>query len=372
MLHARLASVSGLCRPTARSKALPDDSNLYRQRSASSPYGPADGGPSPSSTVAVQPAAPVGRSCGRAAGASWTPSMTRRGCPGRWNARPSRHGATRSLVDATRVVGPRGAVRQETSPSTLSDQIVGPSSRRQHARRSGPVSRAITAPIRRRGLQMVASSSRVYRVRHVSGPRAFTFTHSREPGTVDDELWMPAPAGIAGEVQSLEVLDHAVRESCDRARTGRGTASRRSTSESHPSDEGAGAKDQAERQRCFDGLTSEYCSCPPRLPTRGRSRHVAIASGGNHEGDVALAGPGLGRTPASFRRGISFCTWDALSTSRRDHAPSAVTMARAATNTCFRARNAAIREHHTVMKSALSGRAATGSRSPPTAQKTPT
>ena len=35
---------------------------------------------------------------------------------------------------------------------------------------------------------------------------------------------------------------------------------------------------------------------------------------------------GAPRTPASFRRGISFCTWDALSTSRRDHAPSAVTM----------------------------------------------
>ena len=46
--------------------------------------------------------------------------------------------------------------------------------------------------------------------------------------------------------------DHAVRESCDRARTGRGTASRRSTSESPPSDEGA-VKDQAERQRGFDG-----------------------------------------------------------------------------------------------------------------------
>ena len=46
--------------------------------------------------------------------------------------------------------------------------------------------------------------------------------------------------------------DHAVRESCDRARTGRGTASRRSTSESPPSDEGQ-VKDQAERQRGFDG-----------------------------------------------------------------------------------------------------------------------
>ena len=36
--------------------------------------------------------------------------------------------------------------------------------------------------------------------------------------------------------------DHAVRESCDRARTGRGTASRRSTSESPLSDEGAGER----------------------------------------------------------------------------------------------------------------------------------
>ena len=46
--------------------------------------------------------------------------------------------------------------------------------------------------------------------------------------------------------------DHAVRESCDRARTGRGTASRRSTSESLRLTKGQ-VKDQAERQRGFDG-----------------------------------------------------------------------------------------------------------------------
>ena len=55
------------------------------------------------------------------------------------------------------------------------------------------------------------------------------------------------------------------------------------------------------------------------------------------QGDVAsLDQCSVVRRPV-FRRGISFCTWDALSTSRRDHAPSAVTMARAATNTCYRA-----------------------------------
>ena len=46
--------------------------------------------------------------------------------------------------------------------------------------------------------------------------------------------------------------DHAVRESCDRARTGRGTASRRSTSESPPSDEWAGERSGGASAR-FDG-----------------------------------------------------------------------------------------------------------------------
>ena len=71
---------------------------------------------------------------------------------------------------------------------------------------------------------------------------------------------------------------------------------------------------------------SEYCRCPPRLPTPAAS-HVAIASGTNH----TVTSPrwtSLGRTPASLRRGISSCTSDALSTSCGDRAPSAVTMAR--------------------------------------------
>ena len=74
--------------------------------------------------------------------------------------------------------------------------------------------------------------------------------------------------------------DHAVRESCDRARTGRGTASRRSTSESPPSDEGAGERIRRSVS-AVSMATSEYCSCPPRLPTPTAS-HVAIASGVNH------------------------------------------------------------------------------------------
>ena len=94
-------------------------------------------------------------------------------------------------------------------------------------------------------------------------------------------------------------------------------------------------KDQAERQRGFDGnlgvlqLPSALADAHG-LPRGDRFRRQP-------QGDVASLDQCSVRTPASFRRGISLCTWDALSTSRRDHAPSAVTMARAATNTCFRA-----------------------------------
>ena len=48
--------------------------------------------------------------------------------------------------------------------------------------------------------------------------------------------------------------------------------------------------------------------------------------------DVLEIGAGAGNLAVFL-----LARWDALSTSRRDHAPSAVTMARAATNTCYRA-----------------------------------
>ena len=71
---------------------------------------------------------------------------------------------------------------------------------------------------------------------------------------------------------------------------------------------------------------SEYCRCPPRLPTPTASQ-VAIASGANHT-VIRRAGPALGRMPANSRRGILSCTLGALSTSCRDHAPAVATMAR--------------------------------------------
>ena len=74
--------------------------------------------------------------------------------------------------------------------------------------------------------------------------------------------------------------DHAVRESCDRARTGRGTASRRSTSESPPSDEGAGERSGGASARFRWQPRSTAAAL--RACRRPRPPHVAIASGVNH------------------------------------------------------------------------------------------
>ena len=74
--------------------------------------------------------------------------------------------------------------------------------------------------------------------------------------------------------------DHAVRESCDRARTGRGTASRRSTSESPPSDEGAGGRSGGASARFrWQPRSTAAARRACRRPT---ASHVAIASGVNH------------------------------------------------------------------------------------------
>ena len=166
-----------LPRPTARSKALPDDqlvpeegvlhTGLLMVARVLLPL-------SPSSLLHLSDRA-VAR------GRSWSPSR-HGGCPGRWND-DRRATRTRSLVDATRVVG---RVRREAGDVAfdLVDSDRGPSSRRQHARRSGRERRS--RPIRRRPDE--ASSSRVYRVTMFHG-RPFTFTHSREPGTVDDEMY---------------------------------------------------------------------------------------------------------------------------------------------------------------------------------------
>ena len=157
-----------LPRPTARSKALPDDqlvpeegvlhTGLLMVARVLLPL-------SPSSLLHLSDRA-VAR------GRSWSPSR-HGGCPGRWND-DRRATRTRSLVDATRVVG---RVRREAGDVAfdLVDQIEGPSSRRQHARRSGRERRS--RPIRRRPDE--ASSSRVYRVRHVSRPPIHLHPQSR-------------------------------------------------------------------------------------------------------------------------------------------------------------------------------------------------
>ena len=157
-----------LPRPTARSKALPDDQRVPEESVLHTgllmvarvllPL-------SPSSLLHLSDRA-VAR------GRSWSPSR-HGGCPGRWND-DRRATRTRSLVDATRVVG---RVRREAGDVAFdlcrSDR--GPSSRRQHARRSGRERRS--RPIRRRPDE--ASSSRVYRVRHVSRPPIHLHPQSR-------------------------------------------------------------------------------------------------------------------------------------------------------------------------------------------------
>ena len=74
--------------------------------------------------------------------------------------------------------------------------------------------------------------------------------------------------------------DHAVRESCDRARTGRGTASRRSTSESPPSDEGAGERSGGASARFRWQPRSTAAAL--RACRRPRPPTWPIASGVNH------------------------------------------------------------------------------------------
>ena len=229
MLHARMASVS--CPATARSKALPDDqlvpeegvlhTGLLMVARVLLPL-------SPSSLLHLSDRA-VAR------GRSWSPSR-HGGCPGRWND-DRRATRTRSLVDATRVVG---RVRREAGDVAFDrvDQIEG---RRRVV--NMPAGQGVSDDHARSVDAQMKLLPAAYTASAMFHGRPFTFTHSREPGTVDDEMYACARGVVSGggEVQGRGA-DHAVRESCDRARTGRGTASRRSTSESPPSDEGAGER----------------------------------------------------------------------------------------------------------------------------------
>ena len=166
-----------LPRPTARSKALPDDqlvpeegvlhTGLLMVARVLLPL-------SPSSLLHLSDRA-VAR------GRSWSPSR-HGGCPGRWND-DRRATRTRSLVDATRVVG---RVRREAGDVAfdLVDQIEG---RRRVVNMpagqgvSDDHARSVDAPMKRLPAAYTASA--------MFHGRPFTFTHSREPGTVDDEMY---------------------------------------------------------------------------------------------------------------------------------------------------------------------------------------
>ena len=166
-----------LPRPTARSKALPDDqlvpeegvlhTGLLMVARVLLPL-------SPSSLLHLSDRA-VAR------GRSWSPSR-HGGCPGRWND-DRRATRTRSLVDATRVVG---RVRREAGDVAFDrvDQIEG---RRRVVNMpagqgvSDDHARSVDAQMKR--LPAASTASAMFH------GRPFTFTHSREPGTVDDEMY---------------------------------------------------------------------------------------------------------------------------------------------------------------------------------------
>ena len=166
-----------LPRPTARSKALPDDqlvpeegvlhTGLLMVARVLLPL-------SPSSLLHLSDRA-VAR------GRSWSPSR-HGGCPGRWND-DRRATRTRNLVDATRVVG---RVRREAGDVAfdLVDQIEG---RRRVVNMpagqgvSDDHARSVDAQ-----MKLLPAASTASAMFH---GRPFTFTHSREPGTVDDEMY---------------------------------------------------------------------------------------------------------------------------------------------------------------------------------------
>ena len=166
-----------LPRPTARSKALPDDqlvpeegvlhTGLLMVARVLLPL-------SPSSLLHLSDRA-VAR------GRSWSPSR-HGGCPGRWND-DRRATRTRSLVDATRVVG---RVRREAGDVAfdLVDQIEG---RRRVV--NMPAGQGVSDDHARSVDAQMKLLPAAYTASTMFHGRPFTFTHSREPGTVDDEMY---------------------------------------------------------------------------------------------------------------------------------------------------------------------------------------
>ena len=166
-----------LPRPTARSKALPDDqlvpeegvlhTGLLMVARVLLPL-------SPSSLLHLSDRA-VAR------GRSWSPSR-HGGCPGRWND-DRRATRTRSLVDATRVVG---RVRREAGDVAfdLVDQIEG---RRRVV--NMPAGQGVSDDHARSVDAQMKLLPAAYTASAMFHGRPFTFTQSREPGTVDDEMY---------------------------------------------------------------------------------------------------------------------------------------------------------------------------------------
>ena len=227
-----------------------------------------------------------------------------------------------------RVSSAASAVRQETSAFDLVDQIEG---RRRVVNMpagqgvSDDHARSVDAQMKRLPAAYTASA--------MFHGRPFTFTHSREPGTVDDEMYdLRGPRG-GGEVQGRGA-DHAVRESCDRARTGRGTASRRSTAESPPSDEGAGERSGGASARFRwqpRSTAAALRACRRPRPPTWRSLPASTT------GDVASLDP-----CSVVRRPVSDAVFRFVpGMHSRRHVESMplrpVTMARAATTLVFRA-----------------------------------
>ena len=186
-----------LPRPTARSKALPDDqlvpeegvlhTGLLMVARVLFPL-------SPSSLLHLSDRA-VAR------GRSWSPSR-HGGCPGRWND-DRRATRTRSLVDATRVVG---RVRREAGDVAfdLVDQIEG---RRRVV--NMPAGQGVSDDHARSVDAQMKLLPAAYTASAMFHGRPFTFTHSREPGTVDDEMYACARGEAAKWVLAPFAVDRS-------------------------------------------------------------------------------------------------------------------------------------------------------------------
>ena len=166
-----------LARPTARSKALPDDHLV-----------PEEGVLHTGRLMVARVLLPLSPSSllhlsdrAVARGRSWSPSR-HGGCPGRWND-DRRATRTRSLVDATRVVG---RVRREAGDVAfdLVDQIEG---RRRVV--NMPAGQGVSDDHARSVDAQMKLLPAAYTASAMFHGRPFTFTHSREPGTVDDEMY---------------------------------------------------------------------------------------------------------------------------------------------------------------------------------------